>query len=214
MEALFTNSPENRSRFLAGIHYAILSSERAKDISPQFAWLDLSVILVYQKEYDGEGFKYVYVSNGLLEVFNISVEEAKAAAEANEAKAQYFTQTLAEVIFEITDEASSPDMEVPIYVVRNSECIYGATALLHEECFAELADKLEDDLCIIPSSIHELLVISLKEVKMEWIISTIREVNATEVDPKEVLADHPYIYYREDHTISSVNLISWTELKS
>ena len=67
---------------------------------------------------------------------------------------------------------------------------FGASALL----FPELFEKYGNGVKIIPSSIHELLVITEDTTMANELSNMIKEVNSTSVLPEEVLADHPYIY--------------------
>lgn len=69
-----------------------------------------------------------------------------------------------------------------------------------------LAAQIEDDLCIAPSSIHEVLIFPLSLVQPARIIEIVRDVNRTVVLPQEQLSDSAYIYRRGTHTISQATL--------
>ena len=69
-----------------------------------------------------------------------------------------------------------------------------------------LAAQIEDDLCIAPSSIHEVLIFPLSLVQPARIIEIVRDVNQTVVLPQEQLSDGAYIYRRGTHTISQATL--------
>ena len=70
--------------------------------------------------------------------------------------------------------------------------------MMHEELLAKIAEKAESDLYILPSSVHEVLVLKAddeigpKELKM-----MVTEINGTEVAQDEVLTDNVYRYVRE-----------------
>ena len=53
------------------------------------------------------------------------------------------------------------ESSIPLYALTNKEKIFGASAMLYSEKVKELADKLHSDLLIIPSSLHETLLILL-----------------------------------------------------
>ena len=62
------------------------------------------------------------------------------------------------------NEEADPDIpaeEMP-YVVSNKNNCFGAHVMLYPEIFSDLANKLEADLFILPSSIHEVMAISTK----------------------------------------------------
>ena len=75
---------------------------------------------------------------------------------------------------------------------------YGASALL----FPELFEKYGDGTIIIPSSIHELLILTEKTDNVLGLVDMIKSVNESQLSPNEVLADHPYVY--EDGKIKEV----------
>ncbi len=92
--------------------------------------------------------------------------------------------------------------EVPVWIVSNEELLNGASAILYDGVLSSLADKLDDDLYVIPSSIHECLVCPRFVFDCESeLIDMIKCVNATELRPEEILSDHPYIFLRENATL-------------
>ncbi|MDO4649909.1 MAG: DUF5688 family protein, partial [Eubacteriales bacterium] len=86
------------------------------------------------------------------------------------------------------------------FVITNEKKCRGAYAIAMPEVFEELANGVESDLVIIPSSIHELLVMPLVDVQENMtsadLMRMIREVNETQVPRKEWLSDRPYFYKR------------------
>lgn len=74
--------------------------------------------------------------------------------------------------------------------------INGAAVILYPGFLKTTAEKLgARELNIIPSSIHELLIVPEDEkVKRKDILEMIAEVNRTEVEPEEKLFDNLYIY--------------------
>lgn len=86
-----------------------------------------------------------------------------------------------------------------IRVVTNMSGNLGASAAFYPGVLDELADDMESDLYIIPSSVHETLVIPDQELEMdvESLKDMIHEVNSTTVSEEEVLSDNLYRYDRE-----------------
>ena len=66
---------------------------------------------------------------------------------------------------------------------------YGGSALLFPELFAKY-----DGMPILPSSIHELLVITENSTQTMGLADMIKSVNASELAPQDILSDHPYMY--------------------
>ena len=59
----------------------------------------------------------------------------------------------------------------------------------------KFADKIEKDLIIIPSSIHEVILIpSDNGITDEEVNEMIDEVNENELETVEILSNHMYLY--------------------
>jgi len=85
---------------------------------------------------------------------------------------------------------------IPMYVLTNESKTHGASVMCFEKKLKIVADKLNDDLYILPSSIHEIIVVPAKGNEEERLTGMVREVNATQVDTEEQLSDHIYYYDR------------------
>ena len=90
-----------------------------------------------------------------------------------------------------------------MYVVSNKKNLFGASAILYSDYLEEWAEELECDLYVIPSSVHELLVMPVAHAYSgEEITEMIREINRTQVAREEILSDHVYIYRRNEGRIT------------
>jgi len=89
-----------------------------------------------------------------------------------------------------------PDIPM-LYVLSNTEKYYGASAILYPEVLSFFADLRESDLYILPSSIHEVLLLPKdSRTHAEDLNCIIQEVNASQVLKEEVLSDHFYYFDR------------------
>ncbi|MCR5338676.1 MAG: DUF5688 family protein [Lachnospiraceae bacterium] len=87
------------------------------------------------------------------------------------------------------------DQAPMLYVISNTEKYNGAAAIIYSDCLQDLSDKLESDLYILPSSVHETLaLVANSETSVETLAQMVREVNATMVSEQEQLSDHVYRY--------------------
>ena len=86
-----------------------------------------------------------------------------------------------------------------MYILTNDSGINGAASLLYDGVIDEFAERFAADVIVIPSSVHEVLLVPLKE---EYDVSEsnmlVKEVNNTIVDEEETLADNVYIYRRKN----------------
>jgi hypothetical protein len=90
-----------------------------------------------------------------------------------------------------------------MYVISNTKGINGASCLLYPDLIKKLADELDSDLYILPSSIHEIIAVKANK---EMIKSSFREmvfdVNRTQVPEEDILSDNVYFYSRERNAIT------------
>jgi len=103
-----------------------------------------------------------------------------------------------------------PDFEIPhgqMYVITNQERYFGAAVLLYKDVFKNFATEKEEDLYILPSSTHEVIVIpaSLAQYQgIKGLKEMVKEVNSTHVEPEEFLSDNIYFYDRQTDSIKIV----------
>lgn len=73
--------------------------------------------------------------------------------------------------------------------------IYGAYHLLNVELLEQIKAErfMGEEIVMIPSSVHEFLVIPKNKADMEEINNMIRGINEIQLAPGEVLSDHAYI---------------------
>lgn len=90
-------------------------------------------------------------------------------------------------------------------VATNKSKLHGAIAMKATEKLAEIADRYEKDLAILPSSIHEILLIPVDEnTDFLALDKMVQEVNATQVEPEERLGDYAYRFIRDTKEITYV----------
>ena len=93
------------------------------------------------------------------------------------------------------------DREIDMYVLTNSIRNNGAVCITYPGVLKDFAEEKNSDIYIIPSSIHEVILIPGAQWSKSQINGMIREVNQNELDPVEVLSNHVYVYRREDEEI-------------
>ncbi len=104
-------------------------------------------------------------------------------------------QNLSEVIAEMTGmpvemvEDSTPQL----LVVSNEDKIKGASALFYPDVMDQLAKEAGGDFFVLPSSIHEVLVMpDTGEMKAGELKAMVTSINGDVVDPADVLTDQVY----------------------
>ncbi len=89
-----------------------------------------------------------------------------------------------------------------MFVITNKARHKGAAAILYEEGLHDLAELYKDDLYILPSSIHEVIVIPSNDQTPEALAEMVEEINATQVDIDERLSNQVYHYDRLTRKLS------------
>ena len=91
--------------------------------------------------------------------------------------------------------------ESGLFMLSNQYGIYGATVLLYEGVQKKIESVLGGDYYVIPSSVHEILVIQKQNVPNEELLKdTILEVNRTQVGAEDVLSNLLYRYEEQQLT--------------
>lgn len=82
-----------------------------------------------------------------------------------------------------------------MYVLSNDQKLNGAAVILNEKAMEDITEKIGGDFYVLPSSIHELLIVPKEEgMELADLEAMVQEVNATQVAPEDKLSDHVYEY--------------------
>lgn len=146
----------------------------------------------------------IMVHYGLLKNWNVTVTDLmRTAMENTELMYPADVFPLEKIIEERGIPIEEDAYGKSIYVVTHEGRVYGAVAALYKGVLNQLAEKLGSDLIIIPSSVHEVLVLPKDESYRSAEIwnRMVREVNETQLEGEEVLSDHIYLYCKETKDI-------------
>lgn len=89
------------------------------------------------------------------------------------------------------DDAFGPKM----HVATNNKTVYGATVILTDKFIEHVRTHFGETALIIPSSVHEVIVVDAGVDDAEAVAQMIREVNSNELATKDILENHPYFFY-------------------
>lgn len=92
---------------------------------------------------------------------------------------------------------------IPLYLLTNEVGINGAAVLLYEQMPKWIYEQLGDSYYLLPSSIHEFLLIPAADApKPAQLCAIVREINATQVEKEERLSDE--IYYFDGRIVTKM----------
>ena len=160
------------------------------------------------------------IHNLHLDIWNISLTELKETALANTPRLfPPVISSMARIIEDLSEameqEPASqpfgnqpgdhglpdPDASAPFFVLSNTSGINGAACILYPGVLKNFADSMEKDIIILPSSIHEVLILADSENFTEHdyhvFCNTIKNVNRESIQPEDFLSDNMYLYRRE-----------------
>ena len=113
-----------------------------------------------------------------------------------------------EKLLERTMEQMVEEMEenqVPMYVLTNARRYYGAACMAYPGVLQKIAELLQDDYYILPSSVHEIIFLSKsKALDASFLNEMIQEVNQSQVEEEEWLSNHAYLYQRKTKNLISI----------
>lgn len=199
----------DKDYILQHVEYQLVNAEKNKEMLKKIPGKKvIDLVAVYRIVVNsGEGITESYILDSKqLEMIGINIDELDKAAMKNTQKSEFLIRTIDQVISEMMgmDEELTGVIahEPKMFVLTNKRKIYGANILLCKEELAGLADKIQDDFYILPSSIHELIAIPVKDVEVEPLKKMVKEVNDNEVEIEEILGYEVYKYNRETGKIT------------
>lgn len=90
------------------------------------------------------------------------------------------------------------DTKMPMYVLTNKQKLFGAACILYPGVLKEFAKKINGDFYILPSSVHEVILVPAdSDTDREALCEIVTEINRTQVTEEEILADSVYFYSKK-----------------
>lgn len=174
-----------------------------QSISKEF--LDLSAVVRVVLKMDKEGMASMALSKGDAEILGMTEEEIYAVALANTLR--LFPPKLMNLgrYIEMSIGAELPlgEDEVTTYILTNQKEVDGAIYFMSPEVVGAIAEALEDDLYILPSSVNEVLLVRASELEdgVDKLKEMVRDANETVVAEKDILSYNVY-HYDKEHGIT------------
>ena len=176
---------------------------------PHREFQDLSIIYRWVVGVDQKGFSSTVINNNLAKSLGMGEEELfKAAAENTRRILPPVVQSMNEVIMEMFMADGMPKElaeqmigeqvpEMTMWVISNERKIDGAASMLYEDKLHNLAEKVGTDLYILPSSVHEVIAVSVEMGEPEELARMVSEINMDQVDISERLSNQVYHYDKD-----------------
>lgn len=132
----------------------------------------------------------IKVNNQMLKSWNVTAEEVLQIAEDNARKAATITSMFEYMksLGQIPPFMTEDDVP-PMHILTNADMSYGAYSIIAK--LDELKAMFPNGFYMIPSSVHEVLVVDVPADPSE-VDSMVQDVNMEYVNPEEVLSNHAY----------------------
>jgi hypothetical protein len=174
---------------------------------PHKRFLDFAVIFYCLLESSSTQQAGILVHNHHLSLWDVDCETLYDAAVHNSPiLLEYRLDNMQEILAPVVKELYVSDDEepFPMYILSNQNRTYGASVILYPGLLSRLADSFEKDLLILPSSVHEVLLLPLDdEPDMGYYSKMVNEVNETQLADEEILSDHAYYYSRKTRLMTA-----------
>ncbi|NLK73713.1 MAG: hypothetical protein GX288_00285 [Clostridiales bacterium] len=165
-----------------------------------------------------DGVSSIMITNELLSLWNMSPEKLDALSNINTPKLfpsiiKNMNECICDILSDQKEELTIEEDEhfeeflndyimdmssrenERMYVLSNTKGINGAGAILYPNVLQELASKLNSDLYILPSSIHEVILLPARDrMSSRALRDMVIDVNSSQVAPEEVLSNEIYYY--------------------
>lgn len=213
------------------IVYKIINYEKNKELLeeiPHRKFLDFAIVYYYLVDMKEFSNASIVICKKHMENWGVSEEELYKVAEYNTPRKlpMHFCgmmdllQELSEDEFVMDFRTEERCMEIGdewklllevhihkdetgLYVLSNQSRLFGAAVLMYPGVAEECARKLDADYFILPSSVHEVILLpDERQITKEKLAQMVCEVNETQVEPEEVLSDFVYYFSRETGAIT------------
>lgn len=192
--------------FIKAVHYE--KNKKMLEDVPHIHFLDLAMVCYYSYMNDFLGNGSIQIETSHLDRWGISEEELFATAKSNtrdklgmeiKGMQEILEEMLMENVGVEREEMKSmlqhTKQEIPMYIMTLKGRYFGAACICYEEMLKSFGKQCGKNFYILPSSIHELILIpDTGKEEPETLRRMVREVNAGYVAPEERLSDNIYYF--------------------
>lgn len=204
----FFREPE---RVRPTVAYRLINYEKNRELLqeiPHLPFLDLAVVFYSLLTDTPVGHATVLIRNSHLELWGKNTSWLYEAAKENTEKLlPKRLVSMEDMIYELSEGRQEPEYAgVPMYVLTNSRKSFGAACLLYDGVLGECFRRLEESYYLIPSSVHEVILIPASAVgDSRELCALVQEMNRTQVRSTEVLSDTVYLYSEETRRLEMID---------
>lgn len=175
------------------------ANEELLKLVPHKRFLDLAIVPYCLLKNSAVGSASILVHHSHVGMWELEEADLMREAEKNTREAMGFEITslkeLVEELYSDEYESREEEEEIEMYVLSNKYKLNGAVCMAYEDVLAAFSEHVESDLYILPSSVHEVLLVPAYCTHgLEQLSEMVREVNTAQIDREDILSDHAYLY--------------------
>lgn len=167
--------------------------------TPHITFLDFAIVAYFEVDRDEMYKGSVLIKDYYLDIWQITDEELiqNALVRTKEKKGIFF-RPMSDILYRYISEEDGDIYEHArkyMFVLTNTEKYLGAVQIYYPEVQAEIAEHLKEDFYLLPSSVHEWIIVPVSMAAAEeQLLKMVREINRAAVLEEEVLSDNIYLY--------------------
>ncbi len=170
---------------------------------PHIPYLDLEIVFFYLLEGYEADTASILIRNEHAANWGVCAQDLLKHALVNTPKLfspRFFT--MSNLLKDMGMWDGEPNGDIPMHILTNERKTFGASSLLYPDLLAKIGDEFGDDYYLIPSSIHEVILIQKRDLgDVSELNNMIREVNLTQLSHDEILSNHYYTYVRKEEAL-------------
>ncbi len=194
-ETDYTNINKVKDRIIFELVNYKMNEERLSN-RPFIKVMDLAIIFAFVATDLGRDFGVIHITNEMANNFGLTKDEIWDIAKKNTPK--LLEADIVPMSSFVPDESVDAEAD-EMYILCNKKKAGGAGVLLYDRILENLSSKLESDLYILPSSIHETIIIRAdKDKNISDLQDMVKNINNTVVSTEDILSDKVYHYIRSN----------------
>ncbi len=200
------------------IVYRLINAEKNEKLLqniPHIRFWDLAICFVYAFWEEKLGSGTILIRDNHAKIWNVDTKCLMALAEINTPK--LFPAKFFDIMEILGPTLKQVDMDLfqwicddkRMYVLTNENKMHGSATILYPQVLSGIADMLKCDFFILPSSLHEVLILPVsKDETVTEQATAIREMvkyeNETQLEKEEILTNNPFYYGCEEKQLKQL----------
>ena len=182
------------------IGYKLINASLNQDLlekTPHKKYFEFAIVFIMFIEASPYNHGTILITNDLISYWKTNIDELYEIACRNMPTLLPISLVpMHDMVCELLNDDDVDLLEdSPLYILTNKKRTLGASVLLYDNALSYVAQKLKENFYILPSSIHELIIVpESRSPRITDLNQMIKEVNETQILPEEILGQMAYYF--------------------